>query len=332
MNADHRYQRAAVKLSLVLLVIAGSLLSTFVFNDTRLAVPVAHASYTCGQGCPPFYGGDSTLMNNATANIWPQGSGPYCGVENAQALVNYDDELAGVGMHFASQNDQYTTASNNYAASARSQWGYVLASGNNVAGESNISYDFGTDPRSIANMAYTYSINNRWFHDEIYRWQFDNRSQPSFNTQVQQATTWVAYALEQWSEPVSVTINAGQHSVIVSGVYSNTDPMNTFPAAIVAVVFRDPMDNNRYAVDFPTWESGNFSVSSGVYSLWSLYYGPAQNNGDPEPAIGWYAPNGTYPEHWFGGFTWIQRDGNYNNGQWSPDLAFHNQVVEMTTP
>lgn len=325
-------QRAALRLSLVLLsVMAGLVCSVW------LGLPDALPRVEAGTGT--FYGGDTTKMVNAIQHIWPQNSGAYCGIETAEAAVNYDDEVHNVAMYFTSTKNQVTVANANQN-SGESQWGHATPT-NAYAGITNIAPDFGTDPRSIAYMTWNYSPTNTFFHDYIYRWQFANSTQPSFSTQVQQATTNLGQALETWNEPVNVTINGGLHSVLVTGLYSTTDPATSYPAQITSVVYRDPeatASTSRFEVDFATWSGGNYATPYGIYSLWSLYYGDkttlddGQNTSDPEPTVGPYTPTTTDPEHWYGGFTWIQRDNNYANGAYSPDYAYTSTGTQMTTP
>lgn len=349
-----RAQRLAFHLSLVGFSVAGGLLATAWAGSsvgmtapattpaTRATTPntpnaptapAATAAYTT------FYGGDSARTNNAIASVWPQYNGAYCGVETAIAMVNYDDQVHGVGMRFGGRGAQSNVAYANQRSGA-SRWGYATPT-NPYGGVTNIAPDFGTDPRSIAYMAYTYTPNNTFYHDYIYRWQFSNGAQPAYTTQVQQATTSFARALEAWHEPISVTINGGLHSVLVTGVYSYTDPATTYPAQIASVVYRDPQawpSASRFEVAFSTWANGNFATPYGVYALWSLYYGDrysrgdGRNTSDPEPTVGPYRPNASSPVHWFRGFTWVQRDGHYANGAYSPDFAYRSTGAQMTTP
>ena len=86
---------------------------------------------------------------------------------------------------------------------------------------------------------------------------------------------------------------------------------------------------SRFQVSFATWESGRFATPSGVYSLWSAYYSSPL---DPEPTVGPYVPTTTDPEHWYGGFTWIARDGHSGSDVLSPDYAFTSTGKMMTTP
>lgn len=328
-----RIQRAALRLSVVLLTVMGGLISSVWLGLPGTTVPRADA------GTGTFYGADTTRTINAIRNIWPQRSGPYCGIETAEAAVNYDDEVHNVAMRFTSTANQVTVARANQT-SGKSQWGYATPT-NAYAGITNIARDFGTDPRSIAYMTWNYTPNNTYFHDYIYRWQFANSTQPAFSTQVRQATTNIARALNAWHEPVDVTINGGLHSVLVTGIFSLSNPTTSYPAQITSVVFRDPQASasaSRFEVDFTTWSRGNYATPFGIYSLWSLYYGDrytvgdGQNTNDPEPIVGPYRPTTTNPRHWFRGFTWIQRDNNSANGAYSPDWAYRSTGAKMTSP
>jgi hypothetical protein len=148
-------------------------------------------------------------------------------------------------------------------------------------------------------------------------------SQPSYSQQVLEATTIMGSQLETYGEPLSVAINAGLHSILVTGVYSTNEPSAYLPADITGVTYRDPQDASVWTVDIGTWTHG----IPGGYSLWSQFYG---NNQDPEPAIGIYKPaNGQ--THWFGGFNWISRDGNTEFI--SPDWAYNAfPGTRMTAP
>lgn len=330
-------QRLALRLSVVLLVVAGLLFAAACASGIGgAAVQVAQAAPA---SAPTFYGANTTMTVDAIRAIWPQDYGPYCGIESAEAAVNYNDEVRGVGMRFGSTTNQKTVARNNQSSGA-SRWGYPKPI-NAYGGVTNISHDFGTDPRSIAYMTWNYTPNNTYYHNYIYRWQFDNRSQPSYNAQVLQATTIMARGLERWHEPLTAQINGGLHSVLVTGVYSYNDPAHNFPAQIASVVYRDPMAYytvSRFEVSIGTWTNGQFSTPYGVYSLWSLYYGDRYTRGDgknpydPEPAVGIYVPNASHPIHWYRGFNWIERDNNSANGTWSPDWAYTSYGAKMTLP
>lgn len=327
-----RVQRLAFRVSLVLLTVTAALLSMS-WGKLTSPIPTSQAATAA------FYGADTARTIKAISSVWPQYSGPYCGIATSLAAVNYNDLVHGVAMRFTSRAAQTAVASANQR-SGKSRWGYATPV-NAYAGITNIAPDFGTDPRSIAYMTYEYTPLNNYFHNYIYRWQFANSTQPAFSTQVRQATTNVARALRSWHEPVNVTINGGLHSVLVTGVYSYNDPAYSYPAQIASIVFRDPAGApsvSRFQVDISTWTAGRFSTPAGVYALWSLYYGDryaqgdGKNTSDREPTVGIYRPTSTNPIHWFHGFVWIQRDNIYANGTYSPDFAVKSNGALMTSP
>lgn len=277
------------------------------------------------------------MIESIDNGIWPQAPGSNaCGVENAIAMANYDSINKGQTQPFTNSSAQTTVEHNNQTqTSGESQWGYATPK-NTWAGYTNIAPDGGTDPRSVAYMAWNYTIANTFYHDYIYRWTFAHAGQipPPFSQQVLEATTKLGVALEQYSEPVSVAINGGMHLVLVTGLWSATDPMTSFPAQIQGLVYRDPegdYSSDREEIDYSVWAGGNYGSGLGnqfgTYSLWSLYYGDKYavgdglNTFDPEPSVGPYA--GAGKKHWYGGFTWIRLDNNYTNGQWSPDWAYN---------
>ncbi len=340
-------QRAAIRVSIALLAVSASFVMAAISRGPG-AAPISLAS-GCNTCTGTFYGANTTLTVNAIQNIWPQGNTNNCGVETAEAVTNYADELAGVSMRFTSTQDMSQVNQDNQNSSAASQWGYATPT-NQWAGKSNIAPDTGTDPRSIAYMTFNYTPPNWYFHGYIYRWSFFHSTQPSFSTQVIEATTSLAESLERWSMPTNTTINGGAHSVIVTGIWSGNDPNAHYPAQIQGLVFRDPeypASSSRYEIDFATWSSTGLYMppNNYYYSLWSLYYGDLttlgdhKNTSDPEPSVGPYVPNAAKgePYHWYDGFTWIQRDTFTSGSQGSPDWAFTaespgNLGHQMTTP
>ena len=158
-----RAQRIAWRVALVAFAIAGALLAS---GYAAYAAPASSpAPATVSALTLNFYGGDSARTNNAIASVWPQYNGAYCGVETAIAMVNYDDAVHGVGMRFAGRGAQSSVASANQRSGA-SRWGYATPT-NPYGGITDIAPDFGTDPRSIAYMAYNYTPNNTFYHDYI---------------------------------------------------------------------------------------------------------------------------------------------------------------------
>lgn len=345
-----QFERSVTKLSLALLLAGGGLISMGLQAQPPVQAAPAHTTHatraTHALSYPGnWYGASSTYwMVEATIGIWPQQASNACGVDTAIGMINYDALNSGASMpEPASASPESTIRAQNrepspyYSAETISQWGEPSTGGpnntggwNSTSGYTNIAKDFGTDPRSVAYMAWAYSINNRYYHNYIYRWQFSGDNNGNQPGQALDAMTLMARGLEAYSEPVIAFINAGGHAVLVTGVYSGTDPASNFPAEVTAISYRDPegtpsysgTDTSHFTVSADQWTTSGYWVGSNdFYSLWSQYYG---NSMDPDPSVGIYSG----ANHWFGGYTWVERDNNYGTtrqgylGQWDPDWAF----------
>lgn len=333
-------QRMALRLTFVFITIAGGLL-TFTLLHANSAAAFSGT----------YYGTNESWVGSATVHVFPQVLDNACTVADAAAFVNYIDLMNGLPIKFGSTSTQATIEHNNQTSGA-SQWGHATPI-NNVGGITNIAPDFGNDPRSAAYMAKVYNLSSVRVHNYIYRWQFAHTSAPSYATQVLEATTLLARALQVTHAPAIVTINGGLHAVLVTGVFSTSNPSTSLSAGITGLIFRDPegtATSGRIEVSIGSWTGGHLSTPWGVYSLWSLYYGDRssvgdkKNTADPEPSVGPYKPTAANPVHWYLGFNWVQVDipyivprivpGNpYLSQPANPDIAFDavdNQM--MTTP
>lgn len=323
-------QRMAIRTAFILVALAGGLLTTALTQQRNAATTYAFSG--------TFYGAYESLMTQAiSGNIWPQATSNACAITDTIGVVNYDYLRWGFPLRFVNSDSQSIVEKGNQTL-GQSQWGYATPI-NQWGGITNIARDFGNDPRSVAYDISRYNVVGTYWHNYIYRWQFAHSTQPSFSQQAREGLTLVARNLETFKDPVVVFINGGLHSVLVTGIWSTTNPNTSWPANIQGVVYHDPEGNassSRQEVPIDTWINGGYANPFGVYSLWSLYYGDRYSRGDklntfdPEPMKGPYVPNSSHPEHWYLGFTWVARD---NNSGYSPDWAFNaasNQV--MTTP
>ncbi|MGH2501265.1 MAG: hypothetical protein ACRDID_01995, partial [Ktedonobacterales bacterium] len=324
-------------LSLALLLAGGGLIAMGLQARTSVYAAPMHATHALSYPGNWYGAGSTYWMVEATVGIWPQQASNACGVDTAIGMINYDALNSGASMpEPASSNPESTIRSQNgqtnptYSPESISQWGHATPT-NTTGGVTNIAADFGTDPRSVAYMSWNYSISNRYFHNYIYRWQFSGDNSGYAPGQALDAATLMARGLEAYSEPVIAFINAGAHAVLVTGVYSGTDPASNFPAEVTEVSFRDPegtpsynssSDTSHFTVTIDQWTTYGYTMPSGyTYTLWSQYYGNSQ---DPDPMLGIYSGS----NHWFGGYTWVERDNNYGTtrqgylGQWDPDWAF----------
>jgi hypothetical protein len=270
-----------------------------------------------------FYGARKDWMSTAT-NLWPQILNYYCGIANIQALIRYDFQKEGKVPVIYHQSD---VAYQLNTSSALSPWGTPSGS----VFKANISLDGGTDPRSIAWGAWRLTPKNYMYHNYIYS-NGNTAATYSF------ARDFGSHSAEQPNIPISVTIDQGGHSFIVSGVYASSDPSSTHET-IYDIVTWDPWlgpSNNPLPGYVPLynttqnqvwsltdWLGNQESTHGHIWFLWSKPYSNTANGGfDPEPsAPGRYYdppfPNGQ-KTHWAGYYITIEwdtiADGTMRNG------------------
>jgi hypothetical protein len=179
----------------------------------------------------------------------------------------------------------------------------------------DISEDFGTDPRSLA---YGMTVaTGRSYHMAV-----DTGS-------AWDATVAIVRTIILTGQPVSVFVDHGQHSVVVSGVEATGDPL-TNPGSITYIHVWDPGNvasnsgiqrSMQEPVPIGVWLSG-YSDGGGEY-----FKHPYSNNPigsvllDPDPSVGPYAYVGALFNHlWVGHYVWITPYGPYF-GPTSPDWA-----------
>ncbi len=94
-----RSQRVAVHLSVALLAVSASMLAAAFARGFGLS---SNAEASCGSCTGTFYGVSDATMVTVTQNIWPQGNTCNCGVESAEAVVNFVDQMQGLPLRFTS--------------------------------------------------------------------------------------------------------------------------------------------------------------------------------------------------------------------------------------
>src|SRR5262249_35651509 len=118
-------QRMAFKLALALFLVTGSLLAVGWRGFLGTPGPMPPRGPMPPQAIPSdYYGVYEARMDLAIQHIWPQHSGPYCGVATALAAVNFTDHTQGFAMRFTSRSAQTTVATANQSA-GKSNWGYA---------------------------------------------------------------------------------------------------------------------------------------------------------------------------------------------------------------
>jgi hypothetical protein len=139
----------------------------------------------------------------------------------------------------------------------------------------------------------------------------------------------MARTLERFRQPVNVTTDHGLHSIVVTGVFATTDPISQYPANVNAVVAWDPGVGSPWGGDQSarevTW--ANYTFNNNTVTWGSAYN--SNGNDDPDPSVGIYTPNGSYPTHWIGFRTDIEPDTQTNV---SVDYALDENGAVMQHP
>lgn len=265
-----------------------------------------------------FYGSNGSRMYQATGD-WYQQQGNWCGIASIRAIQRYDWLYYNGG---SPGWDNSQSAIHNRLNSYSSPWG---AGGGYVT--SNISRDFGTDPHAVAYGVWydtppSTSSQPYWFHNWIYR--------TSAITATYDVATDFGVNTVSHNDPVTVMIDGGYHSFVISGVNATSDP-SLGSTTIASIQTWDPWLNHaNQSMDgshpYNQTEEQVWSMSdwTSLSKLWGQPYNT--NNGfDPEPDT----PNHYYvppfqrynvPHHWDRYYVTIEQD-RINNASVSFDYA-----------
>ncbi|HZC07254.1 MAG TPA: hypothetical protein VE338_16590, partial [Ktedonobacterales bacterium] len=177
----------------------------------------------------------------------------------------------------------------------------------------DIAQDFGTDPRSLA-YGLT-EVTGTQYHavvDTNGAWD---------------ATKWIVHDILTYRQPISVFVDHGQHSVIVSGVEAKSNPL-TDPGSITAIHVWDPgsaasnsaiQSSMHEVVPLSVWLGG--STDLGFAQYFKYPYAANQYGAypfDPDPSVGpyTYVP-ALYNHLWIGHYVYVSPLG-YVNGAGAP--------------
>lgn len=176
--------------------------------------------------------------------------------------------------------------------------------------KADISNDFGLDPRAIAYGAYTVTPNGYYFHNYIYQYTSGTPSQNAAS-----ATHNIALDFGPSggvNNPISVTVNHGLHSFVVSGVYASSDP-SIGNETLFGVDTWDPFVGFGASIN-PTrevvWSLTEWTTN---LQLWGSTYS-SNGGGDPDPSTptNYYNPPfpayGNQQHHWIGYYVSIEED------------------------
>ena len=241
-------------------------------------------------------GTPSTVLDVSAAVVaagWPQQYSNWCGVATVALIANYLGVSISQSAILGMLNNPANASQWSYPPPAPSYYGpYVPA---------NISGDFGTDPRALA-QGLTLATGH-FYHAKV-----DTNS-------AWDATIHIVRDLLTSRQPISVFVDHGQHSVIVSGVEATDDPIKN-PGSITAIHVWDPGGGINYVgiqphleevVPLNAWLSGIIPWSGSDYFKYpyaaNVYQGKAL---DPDPAVGPYAfvPS-AYNHLWIGHYVYL---------------------------
>lgn len=296
--------------------------------------PEAHAS-----GSGTYYGANDTWAQTA-ASDWPQQQGNWCGVANIEMIANYTYQVAANSQSAIrwgkGSGGQQKIANDLNSNAAISRWGTAPATDGGPGFKADIAADGGTDPRSIAwgifyesafgkylavqQAGYVLPANAMGYHNVIYHG----------GNGIQAAVSGLARTLARYQLPVSLTMAHGLHSDVVTGVYSNNDPRTSWPVAVTSISVWDPDPGTYQGSQHVIWSYSAFTDPN--QPMWGTTYNANNIGGvpyDPDPSVGLYTPNGSYPHHWIGNWVDIEPDVQ---AAVSPDFAMDETGLVMTHP
>jgi hypothetical protein len=247
------------------------------------------------------------VSSAAAAAGWPQQYSNWCGVATIGLVANYLGSSISQSAILGILNDPNNQSQWSYPAPGSAYWGpYIPA---------DISGDFGTDPRSLAK-GMTVATGH------LYHVKVDVNG--AWDT-----TVHIVHDMLTARQPISVFVDHGMHSVIVSGVEATGDPLSD-PNSITAIHVWDPgggvssvgIQSTQHAVvPINTWLSGAIAWSGSSYFKYpyaaNIYQGKAL---DPDPAVGPYAYTAAAGNHlWIGHNVYISPLATNETAGLSPD-------------
>lgn len=261
-------------------VLANSLDDTPTSTDTPAPTstdtPAPTATNTPAATATPSNPYALNVTGAASAAGWPQRYSNWCGIATVALVANYLGNSISQSTIYNMLNSQQNESMWGYPPPSSSYWGPYVAA--------DISGDFGTDPRSLAE-GMTLAT-GRLYHVKVglgSAWD---------------TTIHIVDDLLISRQPISVFVDHGMHSVIVSGVEAKGDPLAN-PNNITAIHVWDPgggvnsvgiQATQEAVVPLSQWLSGTISWSGSSYLkspyAANVYQGKAL---DPDPAVGPYA-------------------------------------------
>lgn len=285
--------------------------TTALATDTPTATATATATSAPAATATPSNPYALDVSGAASASGWPQSYSNWCGIATVALVANYLGNSISQSAIYNMLNSQQNESMWGYPPQSASYWGPYVAA--------NISGDFGTDPRSLAE-GMTLATGR------IYHVKVDTSG--AWDT-----TIHIVHDLLVSKQPISVFVDHGMHSVIVSGVDATGDPLSN-PNSITAIHVWDPAGGintvgiqatQEAVVPINQWLSGTIVWSGSVYLKYpyaaNVYQGKAL---DPDPAVGPYAYVPTQDNHlWIGHNVYISPLAAADSANLSPDWALN---------
>jgi hypothetical protein len=287
-------------------------------TDTPTATPTSTPTNT--PTSTPTPGGSPNVLDvsaAATAAGWPQQYSNWCGVATVALIADYLNPGAPVSQSaiLGALNNPANQSQWSYPAPATSYWGPYVPT--------DISGDFGTDPRSLAD-GLTIATGS------VYHAKVDVAG--AWDT-----TVHIVHDLLVSRQPISVFVDHGMHSLIVSGVDATGDPLAN-PRSITAIHVWDPgggvsgvgiQAHMAEVVPLSLWLSGTIPWSGSSYLKYpyaaNVYQGRAL---DPDPAVGPYAFVPTKYNHlWVGHNVYLSPLASGAAASLSPDWELNQYGV-----
>jgi hypothetical protein len=264
------------------------------------ATPHAASTVTVGVS-------DARMQAAVSAAAWPQQRSNWCGVASIAAIASYMSESV----------NQASVAGFLNSSAAVSIWGTPPPAYGGAGFPANISQDTGTDPRAIAEGQS--GMTGGLYHNIVDSWG------------AWDATWHLAVDLRDYQQPLTVIVDGGQHSVVVSQIIANGDPVAD-QNSITGIEVWDPGFGANAQIQaareeiVPIWDWYN------DYVYWGSVYNDAY---DPDPSVGVYAGM----HLWTGNRVYIRPWGLPNGGadwaltQWgSPIPGLHGEYPPGYTP
>ncbi len=292
-------------------VLANSLVDTPTSTDTPAPTPTntpaPTATNTPAATATPNNPYALNVSGAASAAAWPQKYSNWCGIATVALVANYLGNPISQSAIYNMLNNQQNESMWGYPLPSSSYWGPYIAA--------DISGDFGTDPRSLAE-GMTLAT-GRLYHVKV-------GLSGAWDT-----TIHIVDDLLASRQPISIIVDHGMHSVIVSGVEATGDPVAN-PNSITAIHVWDPGGgvNNvgiqpamEVVVPISQWLSGTISWSGSSYFKFpyaaNVYQGKAL---DPDPAVGPYAYVSSQVNHlWIGHYVYISPLASSDSANLSSD-------------